>query len=107
MLWAERYLEFMDPEGNDLFYHETPIHYIVPELVPRTLANKLHVYELMSLHGRIETTIYNGDSCCASRLDYDWHAAKERVERVLNEYGESLANVQQRGRKGDQPGNSD
>jgi hypothetical protein len=93
MRWADRYIEFMNETGMGIFYHETPIYYIVPELVPGALARKLDAHELMSLDARIETTIYNGDSCCDSRPDFDWHAARDRVERVLNEYGESLRNV--------------
>jgi hypothetical protein len=97
--WAEQY-ETEIKEDRFPFNHETPVYYVTPVLVPQSIRSKMHGFELIHFENRLESTIKGyGEPLWAKPDEYDWKAAKQRVESILNEYGESLANVaaEQRG----------
>jgi hypothetical protein len=90
MQWARLYGRLLDGGDEGLFYHETPIYYVAPLLLPETLKRRLDGLQQIQLCGRIQSAIQQGDSFCDLNPDHDWHAAKERVEKILSAYGERL-----------------
>lgn len=75
------------------FFHELPMYYVAEVIVPPRLESSLHVFDLIKLREQILDVIENGDPFCDEDPDFDWEAAKDRVERLLNEYGDSLSNL--------------
>ena len=91
--WARQYEDGLDGRDDGLFYHETAIYYIVPLLVPAGIRQQLDGLQEIEFCGRIQQTIENGNSFCLCDPNHDWEAAKDRVEKILNEYGHSLADA--------------
>jgi hypothetical protein len=92
----EDYLNGLDQGG---FYHETPIYYLTPFLIPDSLKDRLDGDQLLKIEQRLEHVINFTDSgSCyygyANDKKFDWNAAKQRVEMVLNEFGETLESIQ-------------
>lgn len=92
--WAEWCDEFLEPDDNAMFYHEPPMYYVALGLVPKRLTMSLEGMELTRFGWRIQDLIEDGDEFCSCKPDFDWQAAKIRVEKLLNEYGESLENIE-------------
>lgn len=88
--WARRFEYDITP---GLFFHELPMYYVAEVIVPPRLESSLHVFDLIKLREQILDVIENGDPFCDEDPDFDWEAAKDRVERLLNEYGDSLSNL--------------
>jgi hypothetical protein len=91
--WASTWEEGLNSSASEIkgwFYHETAEYYVVPFLIPDTLRRRLTPIELNHLGERLQRAITLGNSRIEFADDYDWYAAKGRVEAVLGEYGERL-----------------
>lgn len=88
--WAEESgaLGFLEDPG-DLFYHETPQYWIKHLLVPETLKETLSAGEVIDLEARILEAFWD-----EHRFHFppgtDWRPYREKVERILAEYGAAL-----------------
>ncbi|MGL6077030.1 MAG: hypothetical protein ACRC8S_22975 [Fimbriiglobus sp.] len=96
--WVAMFDDDLNDRGNSLFYHYDELHFVVPQLVPRELAE--------SLQWEPSATSYNALGELLGELgwaitgrpflpnwgteQFDWHAARERVEAVLQRRGASL-----------------
>lgn len=93
--WAARYkARISDPQS--LFFHETEIYYVAPLLIPPQLRKRLTGLDGISFAAEIERQILLDQKRTGRSLleDYDWQSAKRRVEDLLNQYGETLANIE-------------
>ncbi len=94
--WAAKWADGLS--GMDLdppnrwgwFYHETAISYVTRLLIPDELWGRLSTKEKNQLQSDIERAITFGETNIKQRQDYDWGAAKLRVEAVLGRYGSLL-----------------
>jgi hypothetical protein len=92
--WATKWQSGLDnTKYSGLFYHEEASWYVVPLLIPEALRQRLPSSEHHKLMYKIEAAIVHGKSPIAFAENYDWKAARDRVEAILNEYGSSLAMV--------------
>jgi hypothetical protein len=95
--WSMKWQHGLDGNDKGWFYHETAMHYVTPLLIPDSLSVRLDPRQLSDLDHCIEDAIRHPESCGGTIDDvktFDWHAAKERVEGVLNDYGETLRSIQ-------------
>jgi hypothetical protein len=95
--WArelEREMHESLADPHSAIYCESLAYWVIPELIPKRLKSRLHAYDLNTLEGRIESAILAGNPEGDLRGDYDWNAARDRVEFILKEFGESLKDVQ-------------
>lgn len=91
--WARRYEDGLNNVAPG-FYNATPARYVAPLLVPERLRDKLRGFGLVVLQSRLQHAIEGGnDPFFDLDPDYDWSAARERVEAVLNAYGGSLTEL--------------
>lgn len=125
--WSECYRRDLD-DPDSMFYHEPPLYYVVPLLIPRRLAWRLSHRDEMRLFERLMSALEGGDwtglppelarlkeemplfewlplfevyrqellrtNVWLNELNvdaYDWSAAKRRVEKILEEYGETIS----------------
>jgi hypothetical protein len=94
---AKRWQKGLDGLDQGLFYHETAMYYITRFMIPDSITKRIDVKEYLSLNNRIWKSIAHPESYRHgnNREDvFDWKAAKKRVEEILNEYGDTLRNVQ-------------
>lgn len=77
------------PDSVSDFYHDFPIEYVAPVLIPRSLSERADIHPV-EVTKAIEQAVFNGpcDAHCWS--GYDWTAARQRVEAALAKYGASL-----------------
>lgn len=90
--WSVQFETLLNNQ-NSLLYREHGPLYVTPLLVPASIKSKLNPYDLMVFRERLAGAIQADDLNCEFTEEYDWKAAKERVDAVLAEYGESLAQV--------------
>lgn len=88
--WEE---ELTAPESSmdsQMFFHDSPIEYVSHLLQPPSLRNRPigPDDDPVEIEHKIEHAV-NQDYACNSD-QYDWEAARRRVEAVLAEYGASL-----------------
>ena len=93
LAWARQYEDGLDGRDGGMFYNDAPVHYIAPLLVPPGIRQNLNGLQELQLCWRIQEAIENGNSFCLCDPNHDWEAAKDRVEKILNEYGHSLADA--------------
>lgn len=81
-------LEFMaDPE--DMFYHETPQYWATNQLIPSDLKERLSGADVQTLRNRIIDAFWD-EHHYEFPPGTDWRPFREKVERILGEYGASL-----------------
>jgi hypothetical protein len=88
--WARdsRKLEFMaDPE--DMFYHETPQYWATNQLIPSELKERLSKFDLQDLRNRIIDAFWD-EHHYEFPPGTDWWPFRDKVERILAEYGANL-----------------
>ena len=90
--WAVQFETLLNNQNSLLYREHSPL-YLTPLLVPASVKAKLNPYDLMVFRERLAGAIHADDLSCEFADEYDWKAAKERVDAVLAEYGESLAQV--------------
>lgn len=88
--WILLYDEELEGRGNILFYHEEALWHVTRFLIPERLCQRLGGYETMRLSWRLQQAIGIGNDVERTPA-FDWDAARQRVEAVLHEYGETLA----------------
>jgi hypothetical protein len=71
------------------FYHETPIYYLRPKLIPKRLRETLSENDWWRLGTAIETALFE-QSDKLGEDGYDWPAAREKINALLAEYGHTL-----------------
>jgi hypothetical protein len=97
--WVARWDVDLNDAGDGLFYHEDELYWILRLLVPDDLARRL-------IQQRTRGTCNDLDEVLFQELhpaimgghrevnwgtpEYDWDAAKKRVEQVLAKYGAAL-----------------
>jgi hypothetical protein len=82
MEWANGWSLFNDPDS--MFFHESPIYYAAPRLIPEDLRSSLSRTERDTLLRRIEAII--DQPVLFTALDtYDWSAARNRVGELLQD----------------------
>jgi hypothetical protein len=92
MIWALQFESQINDE-NSLLFHEEPGFYLATLLVPDSIKERTTRIETIRLAGRLVQSIYLGRADEGSARDYDWEAAKHRLNAILAEYGENLDNV--------------
>ncbi|MBN1674537.1 MAG: hypothetical protein JXR37_26045 [Kiritimatiellae bacterium] len=68
-----------------LFYHETPVYWVVDLLMPQDLKEEvLQAGEYVDLEGEMHEAIM-GESPGECEFDpgFDWHAGKERLDKLI------------------------
>lgn len=78
-----------EPQMNDeysLFFHEDPIWYVVPLLIPDGVTSRLGPMQRVALERRINHAVIDEPAFAWSSPDVDWAAARARVARVLADY---------------------
>lgn len=94
--WSEKWEEYVrqnPPSTTGAFLHEAPAYYILPLLMPRSLRRRIGRGEInmSSVDTDLQRAIENRQGLrCYSDPEYDWAAARSRVEAVLAGYGERL-----------------
>lgn len=83
--WAQRF--WLMQEGESGFYHESELYYLSQWLVPARFSG---TPGRGRVGFRIEDAIHSGNIGDVSEPDFDWQAAKVRVEATLNAVGASL-----------------
>ena len=86
-------------DPNAMFFNGTPADYIIPLMIPERLRKRLPSYELEHVREQLLTAIQQYDSFCDRQPDFNWELARQRVQAVLAEYGETLPVLH------DEPGN--
>jgi hypothetical protein len=80
--WANGWSLLKEP--NLMFFHESPIYYAAPQLIPEDLRSSLSRTERDTLLRRIEAII--DQPALFTALDtYDWSAARNRVGELLQD----------------------
>jgi len=75
-----------------LFYHEDAIFYVLPICIPDQFKARAEAHALTALEASLHAAI-KGDGRPGWRsAEFDWSAARERAEAVLEKVGESLPN---------------
>lgn len=91
--WAGRWVDEngIDPLDNpeDIFYHETPQYWVKRTLIPDTLKKQLSTSELLDLDDKLRRVFWDEHRGEFTRRT-DWRPHREKVERILAEYGASL-----------------
>ena len=96
--WEARFDADLDDRGNPLFYHEDELYYVVPQLIPRELADRLMRVRstpgpnaLDVLLQELHIAIMGGPFRTGwGTPTFDWNAARERVAAVLRRHGVEL-----------------
>lgn len=90
--WIEVFEEELSESKASLLFNETPFWYIVLLLIPVALEERLRGSNddrLVELERRLLDAVHRyGDH--QAEKNYDWEAARRRVEAVLAEVGEGL-----------------
>ena len=84
MEWANGWHLFNDPDS--MFYHESPIYYAAPRLVPEALRSSLSRTQRDRLFFRIEAAVDQPALYGSGTEEYDWSIAKKRVRELLDEF---------------------
>jgi hypothetical protein len=98
--WSKKWQYGLDGLDDGLFYHEAPMYYITPLLIPPSLSARITALQRGKLCERLFVTIRHPCSYTPYGEEpenpetFDWQAAKQRVEAVVNEYGETLESIQ-------------
>jgi len=99
MTWATHYEGALNDDASQL-WREYSVFYIAYLLIPDSTKDKLTVRDKLTegdreyLARRLEAAILFLPQCKGILLEnYDWDAVVARVDGVLAEYGENLANV--------------
>ena len=96
--WVARFDADLNDEGNPLFYHEDELYYVLAQLVPRELSDRLiwqrtgeRYNDLAELKWQLGEAITNYPIRPSwGRPEFDWAAARQRVEAVLERWGAKL-----------------
>jgi hypothetical protein len=86
----------LDGRGG-LVYHENAIHWVVGRLISKRLEQKLKAASpqdsraVLRFSWRLADAIQSQSTGNPENDDFDWEAARRRVDAVLSEYGEKLA----------------
>lgn len=97
--WVAKWDVDLNDEGNVWFYHEDELYWILQLLVPDDLALRLQQQRTRRMYNDLAELLFEELSPAikgGSRKvnwgtpEYDWHAAKMRVEQVLAKYGTVL-----------------
>lgn len=87
--WAQEH-HSDDLKGKDIWFnHEPPCYYLVDLFFPESKLMSLTSSKKIRFLGKIVAAIYNQSSSPLS-VDYDWIAARQRVNDVLREINTSL-----------------
>jgi hypothetical protein len=95
--WSQKWEDRLNGNDQGWFYHETALYYIVIFIIPDSIRAQIDSSQLIKLEGRLESVILHtglGDWYLREGEDMNWIKAKQRIESVLNEYGETLNNIQ-------------
>ncbi|MFL5342536.1 MAG: hypothetical protein ACJ8F7_20510 [Gemmataceae bacterium] len=97
--WVARWDADLNDEGDGWLYHEDELYWVLQLLVPDVLALRLQQQRTKRMHNdlaeflfaELQPAIKSGSqSANWGGPDYDWRAAKKRVEEVLANYGAAL-----------------
>jgi hypothetical protein len=84
------YDDDLEDRGNPFFYHEEALWYVAGLLIPDRLTQRLGSRDTECLGWRIQAVIGLGKDVERDPA-FDWDAARERVEAVFRDYGETIA----------------
>ena len=70
--------------------HEYPAYYIVPHLIPRSLARVLPLRRYWELVSAVIRTLEITSELGMLHPEYDWAAARQRLDALLDEFGREL-----------------
>jgi len=91
--WASGWTDVngIDPldDPDDIFYHETPQYWAIDLLIPADCKERLSHADWLDLRQRIRAVFWD-EHRGEFPLGTDWHPYREKVERILAEYGASL-----------------
>ena len=90
--WAVRYKAGIADQNSD-FYHKTPEHYAAQLLVSLSLHKRLVTADHPNFARKIERFCSDVVEKATSLDDIDWKPVREKIDKLLSQYGESLDNV--------------
>ena len=85
--WLVKQAYCLDMEST---YHETPIHDVIPQLVPQELWKSLNMDECLKLTSLITLASQSGQHAWPGEQGYDWVLARENINALLAQHGYSL-----------------
>lgn len=97
--WVSRWDADLNDEGDGWFYHEDELYWILQLLVPDNLARRLEQRRTRRMYNDLAELLFEELSPAImggsqkvnwGTPEYDWLAAKKRVEEVLAKYGSAL-----------------
>jgi hypothetical protein len=89
--WARSYDSDLNGAHNQLFYHEDPYYYALPEVVRQSVPpEQTQGWPLIDLTGDVCKAIRSHGSEPIWLSPYDWDAARSRVNVVLDKVGGRL-----------------
>jgi hypothetical protein len=99
-VFVDRHRKFFDPPQHldpeeragwvRAFYHRWPAERVIRVLFSPSLRRRSSESELFAIQREIEGVIYQRDWQAHCLPSYDWHAARKRVEAVLERHGAAL-----------------
>lgn len=92
--WAVQFKEDMADE-NSVFYCQPSEYYVACVLTPNRLGHKLGAARFSLLEADIQGVLQDVLESEKTIEGIDWQPAKEKINAILLEYGESLANIAQ------------
>ncbi|MDB5307466.1 MAG: hypothetical protein JWO38_1668, partial [Gemmataceae bacterium] len=96
--FVARYDADLDDRGNPLFYHYDELYFVLPQIIPADLAERLSRERSATSYSALGELIGELDWAITGRPfspewdtpAFDWRAARERVSAVLRRHGTSL-----------------
>ncbi len=79
---------FLD-DPDDIFYHENPQYWITNILIPEEVKARLSTLEFIELQHRL-IAAFKDENHFSFPDDTDWGPYRNKLERILNEYGAHL-----------------
>lgn len=91
--WANRWTDAAgdDPldDPDDIFYHQTPQYWAIDSFIPARCKERLSHAQWLDLRQRLLDVFWD-EHRGEFPLGTDWRPYREKVERILAEYGASL-----------------
>jgi hypothetical protein len=84
--WIGKWCDRLGPDGIGVLMHETAQYYVAPLLVPQEVWLRLSRGESNMLIAMLDGAIRSTDSTPMTSNQFDWRAAKARIDLILSRY---------------------
>ena len=87
--WAERFRHPLNDAHSPLFNY-TAANIMAQVLIADELRQRISNEGRLDLEKKIEDALNKPDAFPEEAKNYDWQSARERIQRILREYGNNL-----------------